>query len=606
MKSMTTSCRTVFRRLAVATVTLCICLWAGLALGQGIDPTHRFAWSENTGWQNFKSTHGEVSVYATHLEGHVWGENIGWIRLGSYTGGGTHTYGNTNQTNFGVNRTGNQLSGYAWGENIGWISFGSSVHHAGVQIDPATGDFSGFAWGENIGWIKFAGTAVDSTAYKVKLADTAPTVTTQAATSVTTSTATGNGNITNLGLPNPTAHGVCWSTTANPTTADSKTDKGAAAATGAFTSSMTGLTAGTTYHYRAYATNTVGTSYGENWEFTTSSTPSPTPHSVLYNGNGNTGGTVPADPNTYAETAMVTVLDNTGNLVKTGSVFAGWNSQTNGGGAQYAPGTTFSMPADNVTLYAQWSSSAVTITPTEKEHAPEATNGQTVTVTAGAGASWTATSNNDWITVTGGASGTGDGTVTYSLDSNDTGSPSMPRTGTISIADKTFIVTQGTYHWQLTQGPGTGCQGEISGGPYFVEAASLAASAPFPDDTAFPWGLIDFKIVNVPSGGTVTLTVTMTSNIPAGSIFYKYDSGTYTPYENVAGLDDGDNLFSITLTDGGAGDQDGQVNGEIVDPGGIGVRGAQPIPTLSEWGMIILACILAGLTLWRMRRQGLV
>ncbi|MBI9089419.1 MAG: hypothetical protein JEZ12_09385 [Desulfobacterium sp.] len=95
------------------------------------------------------------------------------------------------------------------------------------------------------------------------------TVTTQAATVIGTTTATGNGNITGLGIPNPTEHGVCWSTTANPTTGDSKTTEGAAGSTGAFTSNMTGLSAGTLYHYRAYATNTVGNSYGADVTFTT-------------------------------------------------------------------------------------------------------------------------------------------------------------------------------------------------------------------------------------------------------------------------------------------------------------------------------------------------
>ncbi|WP_293051633.1 T9SS type A sorting domain-containing protein [Paludibacter sp.] len=98
----------------------------------------------------------------------------------------------------------------------------------------------------------------------------APTVTTQAVSSIAATTATGNGNITSLGVPNPTAYGVCWNTSGTPTTADSKADNGAASATGAFTASMTSLTANTTYHVRAFATNTAGTSYGQEVNFTTS------------------------------------------------------------------------------------------------------------------------------------------------------------------------------------------------------------------------------------------------------------------------------------------------------------------------------------------------
>jgi photosystem II stability/assembly factor-like uncharacterized protein len=54
---------------------------------------------------------------------------------------------------------------------------------------------------------------------------------------------------------------VCWNTTGSPTISDSKTTDGTG--TGAFTSSVTGLTKGVTYYYRAYATNAYGTSYGK-------------------------------------------------------------------------------------------------------------------------------------------------------------------------------------------------------------------------------------------------------------------------------------------------------------------------------------------------------
>ena len=97
----------------------------------------------------------------------------------------------------------------------------------------------------------------------------APTVSTQAVSDIGTTSATGNGNITDLGTPNPTAHGVCWSTSENPTTADAKTEKGAASSTGAFTASISGLSSGTTYHVRAYATNSAGTSYGDDVTFIT-------------------------------------------------------------------------------------------------------------------------------------------------------------------------------------------------------------------------------------------------------------------------------------------------------------------------------------------------
>jgi len=64
-----------------------------------------------------------------------------------------------------------------------------------------------------------------------------------------------------------TARGVCWSTTTNPTTADSKTVDGTGV--GTFTSAITGIASGVTYYVRSYATNSVGTIYGTEVSFTT-------------------------------------------------------------------------------------------------------------------------------------------------------------------------------------------------------------------------------------------------------------------------------------------------------------------------------------------------
>ena len=109
----------------------------------------------------------------------------------------------------------------------------------------------------------------DAFVLKYQGTDSTPTVTTLEVTSISTTTATGNGNITDLGSPNPTAHGVCWNTSGTPTISDNIKNKGAASATGAFTASMTGLAEGTTYYVRAYATNSAGTSYGGQVSFST-------------------------------------------------------------------------------------------------------------------------------------------------------------------------------------------------------------------------------------------------------------------------------------------------------------------------------------------------
>ena len=95
-----------------------------------------------------------------------------------------------------------------------------------------------------------------------------PTVTTTSeVTDITVNSAKCGGEVTFDGNVAVTARGICWSTSQNPTIEDSKTTNGSGL--GSYTSKMTGLEHGTTYYVRAYATNEVGTAYGEEVSFTT-------------------------------------------------------------------------------------------------------------------------------------------------------------------------------------------------------------------------------------------------------------------------------------------------------------------------------------------------
>ena len=79
-------------------------------------------------------------------------------------------------------------------------------------------------------------------------------------------------------------------------------------------------------------------------------------YTVTYDGNGAGSGSAPVDSGNYLAGATVTVLGNTGSLVKTGYTFTGWNTAANGSGTSYIAGNTFTMGSSNVTLYAQWTS----------------------------------------------------------------------------------------------------------------------------------------------------------------------------------------------------------------------------------------------------------
>jgi hypothetical protein len=96
---------------------------------------------------------------------------------------------------------------------------------------------------------------------------TLPSVFTLYVDNVTQTSMQGGGNVTSDGGATVTERGLCWSVSSNPTISDSHMNSGGG--TGEFWLSITGLAANTTYHLRAYATNSVGTNYGNEVIFTT-------------------------------------------------------------------------------------------------------------------------------------------------------------------------------------------------------------------------------------------------------------------------------------------------------------------------------------------------
>ena len=94
-----------------------------------------------------------------------------------------------------------------------------------------------------------------------------PTITTNVVNTITENSVIGGGNVTDDGGCEVISKGSCWSINPNPTIANSKTTDGSG--TGSFTSNITGLSCGTNYFIRAYATNSSGTVYGNSINFST-------------------------------------------------------------------------------------------------------------------------------------------------------------------------------------------------------------------------------------------------------------------------------------------------------------------------------------------------
>lgn len=141
-----------------------------------------------------------------------------------------------------------------------------------------------------------------------------PTVTTTAISAITTSTASSGGNVTSDGGATITTRGVCWSTSSTPTISNSKTSDGTGV--GAFTSSITGLAANTTYYVRAYATNSVGTAYGSQISFTTSN---PTLATIITNSVSSI--------TSYTASCDCTITNDGGSIVYERGIC--WNTSTN-------------------------------------------------------------------------------------------------------------------------------------------------------------------------------------------------------------------------------------------------------------------------------------
>jgi uncharacterized protein (TIGR02145 family) len=291
-----------------------------------------------------------------------------------------------------------------------------------------------------------AGTAYGNDLSFTTIAIVLPSLTTTDVTTITGTTAISGGNITSDGNESITARGVCWATTTAPTISNSLTtdDTG----TGSFVSNLSGLTPGVTYYIRAYATNSVGTAYGNEITFTTVAT-GPSAPTIGTATAGNAQATVtftaPANNGGSAITGY-TVSSIPGNITGTGSA-----SPITVTGLTNGTAYTFTVIATNAKGNSSPSAASNSVTPSTIPGAPTigtATGGNvqaTVAFTAPANnggsaitgytvksnpGNFTGTGTTSPITVTGLTNGTA---YTFTVVATNANGPGLPSAASNSV-----------------------------------------------------------------------------------------------------------------------------------------------------------------------------
>jgi hypothetical protein len=165
--------------------------------------------------------------------------------------------------------------------------------------------------------------------------------------------------------------------------------------------------------------------------------------------------------------------------------------------------------------------------------------------------------------------------TSIALDSN--GYPHISyATGGAKSLHYARLIPPDTATVETATGTGTATFSTSAGGIAELTAVAQAAITCAPSAFQFPHGLFSFNIVGLNPGATVTVTITLPSAMPVGTQYWKCINGQWVNVTSLLGDDDGDNVLTLTITDGSLGDGDGQINGEISDPGGPAIAVAAP------------------------------
>ena len=270
-----------------------------------------------------------------------------------------------------------------------------------------------------------------------------PVLTTTTITNITSTAATSGGNVTSNGGTTVTARGVCWNTSSNPTTSNNKTTNGTG--NGVFVSNITGLVPGVTYYVRAYATNSVGTSYGNQLNFTsliTTPTVTTTAITNITSTTATSGGNVTNDGGSS--------LTARGNCWKTSpSPTISNNHTTNGIGTGSFVGNLTGL-VSNTTYYVRAYGTNLAGTGYGSEVTFSTTSVPVVTTTTASSITTTTSTLGGNVTSDGGSSVTERG-VCWSISSNPTTSGTHGSSGTgtgVYTVNATGLIQGETYHYR--------------------------------------------------------------------------------------------------------------------------------------------------------------
>ncbi|MFM8978630.1 MAG: FISUMP domain-containing protein, partial [Bacteroidota bacterium] len=190
-----------------------------------------------------------------------------------------------------------------------------------------------FARSRELHWVSsniWSGSYTRTYGFSVRcLKNTLPQVNTTSVTNVTPSTALVTGEVISEGDQN-TTRGFCYSTTSNPTVSNDTTMNGTGL--GVYSGTLQNLTPSTAYYVRAYATNSVGTSYGNEVSFTTSAAaPSFTcGTSTVPDVDNNIYNTVQIGTQCWTQSNLKTSRYRNGDSIPTGLSNSAWQNTTSG------------------------------------------------------------------------------------------------------------------------------------------------------------------------------------------------------------------------------------------------------------------------------------